>query len=527
MSRPEIPLLGPAQSLDEFSRRRFLAISGSAAGALAVPSDLGWLAENAGAFLDMLASPENIVTQPIVALEAREDNRPLVSPRPHGEPTGIRTTYARDTDTSTALHLDRTVPLRAEYTNTPIAADSVFRSAGTAIITTAEGLVDGEQAYCALFQSDDRTIAVGYQGGLYTYEPAIRQNGDGSKGEWVRIVTRQETDQADSAVTTTTPWSELESTEPDQMLVQKVVAGTNALRNLGYRPWGAVLPSTQMPDMKNLDLGPDICAKNLAEAISGEKSHLVTERGDIIDLDHLRAKAGETLTLFAQLYYQHIAGTPKPVANVKYSAGSGSVFSFAVSPDSLRPETLIDTTFSIMNAETMLMEGVAQQYAAEIMPPMSKMFARNSRMSGEDMFANSLGITGMLALIQRYGLADRIDGSLRKIHQRTSGSSIKGAQGAIDTAIQGVRAQMIELVLTRTARTLGVRPLKESVIATMPRGVYSLIPPKIANADAATPSRVDLRQAGVRPDNPNVRFTTTHVPAIQPTVERILQELGI
>jgi len=461
-----------------------------------------------GEMYDTLASLETLLTpHAMIPLEPRESDMPVVEPKLRGEPIGVRTRYTRH-DETTVLHFDGDAPLRAEHTDMPI-DDTEFVAAGTAIITTAEGLQNGEQAYCQLFSGDSRVIAVGYQGGLYTYEPALGQ-GD-NRGEWVRIVTTSSESGLSSHAMSTASWEDLVSAKPDKLLIEDVTSGTETLRDLGYKPFGAILASTRMPQEKEFTFVPEDFAQTPQEVIDYAKPYFITNEGIVVDVQHLEAKADETLELFTQLLSQQASREAHPTATVRYSVGDNAQFTFELTPASLAPDTIIDTTFSVMNATSTLMEGVSQRYATEKMPFLATM-SESSGMSHEDLFTNTLGISNMLALIKEYGLAKTLQ-----------------TKEDVHALVEELKPRLVSRVLARTAKTHGVRSFDAPITAPLPGGIYSLIPVKIDPEDTTSPTRITtlLRAADITTDNPKVQFTPTHVPVIQSTSDHVLTKAGL
>jgi hypothetical protein len=488
------------------------------------------LADTVGRTLDYLASPEDIVSKPVISLEPRLDDTPLVSPQPHSESTKIDLQFSYDQHEQGALlDLPPGISLQTEHTHSPIELSKSLSPAGTAIITTAEGLSKGDQEYCALFKEGEHVLAVGYTGGLYTYEHALKQGADGSTGEWVRVVTSsKDGDGPDSPVIVDTPWKDIEVGLPD-MLIEKVTMGTKTLHDIGYKPWAAILPSTKMPGMKHMELNPASCAQTIEEVTEHtlSKSFFISEHGDLVDINHLQAKAGETLALYTQLYYQHLTNEPHPKARVAYARGSKASFSFSVDPESLNKETLQDTTFAIMNTTSVLMEGVSQQYGNEKIPLANAMWPSMGGMNPEDLFTNSLGITGMLSLISQPEVAKSLERSLETLHRDNPRASADVMSTHLKKIAQEANDILIKHVVAQTAHSLGVRPQPTAVTVELPRGIYPLIPIKVANEDAATPTHLNVRALDIQPDNPNTRFKIVHVPAMQSAAERALGKLGL
>lgn len=497
---------------------KFLGVLGTA---VAVPGALR-LTHPIGEVIDTKLSLEKLLTQEaMVPLEPRETDTPVVEFQLHGKPIVTPTRFTRHDETA-ILHLDGDTPLRVEHTETPI-EDTEFTAAGTAIITTAEGLQNGEQAYCQLFTGENRTVAVGYEGGLYAYEPGL--GGKESQGEWVRIVTNSDENVRSSHAMSTASWEDLELAKPNSLLIEDVTEGTETLRRLGYRPFGAILASTQMPGMGEIYFGPKDCAQTLGEIIDRTKPFFVTGEGVILDLHHLEAKAGETLGLYAQLLSQQISGEAQPTATVRYTESSDATYTFAVEPASLADDTIVDTTFAVVNAASTFMEGVSQSHVAETIPFVGALSA-NSGMSHEDLFTNTLGISSALAVIKEQGLTEKLTQNIQAIRRHYPTMPPEEISNIV---VEELKPYLVSQVLEKTAQTYGIRSFDESITGTLPRGIYPLVPVLADLENTASPTRITnlFHEADITIDNPKVRFTTTHVPAYESTVGHVLGKVGL
>lgn len=507
----------------EVSRRSLLKTMGVFAAASVVPELVRPVTTKMGEIYDDLVSLETVLTpKAMIPLEPRETDIPIVEPNRHGESVAVQSRYARSDETVT-LHFDDDISLQAEHTNTPI-GDTQFTAAGTAIITTAEGLQDGEQEYCQLFSGENTTVAVGYSsGGIYVFEPGL--SGKETQGEWVRVVTVPEEDGVTSHVIGSASWETLMSSKPDALLIEEVTQGSETLRALGYRPFDAILPSTHTPYERESIYTSDNCAQTPQEVIDRTKPYFITNDGIVVDANHLEAKAGETLNLFAQLLYQQVSSETHPTAIVRYSAGNDAAFNFTVEPDSLRSETIINTTFSIMNAASTLMEGVSQRYVVENVPLVESM-VESSGMSHEDMFTNTLASVGMLSLIKEYGLADKLHQALELMHRRDPDISPEDISNMVTEELQ---PELVSRVMTQTIQRQGISTFDTPIRATLPRGFYPLIPVKVGlGTDTQAPNITSLlRASNIEVNDPNVHFTPTHVPAMQPTTGKALSKAGL
>jgi hypothetical protein len=538
--QPAVEKQTPLLEQEEIERRTLLRLGlGAAAGAALYngPAVLRWAAENGGELYDHLASPESMITQPVPLLEPRENDNPTVRPVARGGSQQIPTQYRRNKQ-QINLRLGGDTPLFAEHTGQRIILNE-FTAAGTGIITTAEGPVEGEQAYCSLFTSRHTdtatTVAVGMSGDMYVYDTGLGQTG-GTSGEWVRLLVQDDERALPSHAHSQTNLERIDDTDTKKLLIQDVLEGTNTLQELGYQPWAAIRPTTETPATLTPEnmvpgISADSCVKDIAElqaARENGKHYLISEHGDILDLTHLFAKAGETLSLYAQLHYQHIAQEPRPEARVKYSFGSSSNFRYAVDPESLDPATLTDTTFAIMNTTSVAMEGISQRLMVEksiIGDALNDKWP--SGLSPEDLTTNSMAIVGMLELIGKYNLGERLEAPLRQLHINNPTMSSAEMTDAIDAALADIRPQLEVAVAEQAALKIGIRRITEPVRTALPRGIYPLIPVKLRPEDAATPTHINVRSAGINPDNRKVRFTSTHVPAMKPTLDHLLSKVGL
>jgi hypothetical protein len=514
---------------DNITRRDVLRF-GAGLAAIAAIEHAPWFMLRAAEVYDLAASPEDIITGPVPVLEPRTDNEPSVSPEECGEAFTLRATCSDQ-----GLVLKLSLPSRAlwaEHTEAPVNPSESFTSAGTAIITTAEGPQNGKQEYCTLFTGPDpdgQVLAIGFEGGLYTYERSLGHD-KGTNGEWVRVLGQTEDAKLPSPafVDLSVLGVDLSGGQPEH-LVQKVVKGTETLHKLGYRPWAAVLPSTKMPDMITKDLTHENCAQNIEEVLDGKtsKNYFISKKGDLLDAHHMAGKAEQTLKLFADLFVQRAAGVEQPAVNISYGTGSNASFEFAVSRDSLRPENFTDTVYALMQTEGMIMEGISQRLALEQIPhPFYDMLPEFGGLGPEDLFSNSLAITGMLSLIQDHNMEKRLDAVIEAARRRNPQASAEDLQADVETAIRDITSKLAQRVVAETAHALGVRHQKLPLSVDLPRGIYALVPTKVSDKDAATPTRINTQAIGVRPNNPNAHFRPTNVPAMETAVERGLQELG-
>lgn len=508
---------------NKFSRRQALIFGGIGLGAAFIhKKEIG---NFLGLGLDALISPEDIIHRPPSALEPRLDDSPSVTPIEYGLPINIHPELTLNDDVSELSFMSDT-SMESDHTGTAIQTDTPFTSRGTAIITTAEGLQDGEQAYCLLFENNaEQTIAVGYNGHLYTYDLSLASNE--TSGEWVRVVSREDGDSSPRPIFIDTDWEAVHATSPRRMLVEEISKGTETLQHLGYKPWGAVLPSTQMPGMKEFELNVAGVAQTPEEVKKwiDKKGHFISERGDIIDINHLHAKAEETLDLYLQLAYHQLTKSPSPHVSVGYSRGSAAYFGFAVAPESVKESNLTDTTFCIMNSLSVLMEGVSQQYANEKIPFVQDISPSMGGLNPEDLFTNSLGITGMIELIKHPKITSILTRALKSLYNEHPNATAEEMAPSIKALAEEAGLSLTNMVIEQVVDRLGVRKIDKEATITLPRGIFSLVPTKVSDADAKTPTPINLAALGIHQDNPDVQFTPTHIPAMQTASERFLSKL--
>jgi hypothetical protein len=500
-----------AEKIDRMPRRKVIQLGVAAAATSLLPA---WMfrrdiANAAGKFADELVDPERIMQGPLPVLVPRENDIPVVSPRPKLAVPKVLTPQYTRRDGNVFLQLNEG-SLQSEHTGAALVAGAL-QEAGTGIITSAEGPQYGKQEYCRFFRGEekDQLIAVGFEKGLYTYDTGLK--------EWVRITTNEGVEVHSSG-----SWQELEEMIPKRMLLEDVNLGINTLRSVGYRPWACILPSTRIPDGTTRPLAIEDYAQNIDEVLESEKKYFVTQNGDMIDIGHLRSKAQETLLLIAQLYYQHLSQEKLPTAKVAYNTGNSANFEFVVSPNSLHPEIIFDTTFQLMTQVSYLMEGISQRYLLEKIPELDFEFLKNG-MNPEDMFSNSLGIVTALKFIKDNGLLEKLREPLQTIHANyASKASPEEIIGAITGVLQSGKNQLMEQVMKEVLKQYGMQKV-DHVPSNSSLGLYPLVPSKIANVHASTPTHIDL--GTINPNNEAVQYLVTHVPVYQTTFQRGVKEL--
>lgn len=132
----------------------------------------------------------------------------------------------------------------------------------------------------------------------------------------------------------------------------------------------------------------------------------------------------------------------------------------------------------------------------------------------------------MLALIQQYDVAKRLEKVVALVKRDNPGASAGTLQAATQTAMRDIKSLFVSHVIDMTDPSLGVREQKLPHTVKLPRGIYALVPTKMTDSDGATPTHINVRAVGIQSNSPNARFTNTHVPAMQTAVERAVGELG-
>lgn len=486
----------------KMSRREVLRLGKDATAAVVVGSLGGGLiardeiAKQVGRGVDEIINPESYVSGSIPVLLPRSTDTPRVSLQEHNESVSIHPVYKVENEKVMANILSD-FDIQAEHTGVPL-TEHTFAEVGEAIITSAEGLVDGKQEYVALFRGSkdaDQLLAIGYESGMYTYDWQLE--------EWVRLLTK------DNAVLhNATPWENLQSNKPNRLLLEESTEGIKTLLSIGYKPWGAVLPSTKVPDsisrqsQSHIDSYDQTKEDILLRKSTGERFY-VSDNGDLIDVHHLWAKTGETLDLFAQLHEQYLTKVENPVAEIRYSPGHSASYQFTVDSQSLGSSVILDTTFQLMTEVGYRMEGVSQRLAVEKIPG-AKQVIQASGMMPEDLFSNSLGILSMIALIKEKNLLGELQDPAT-LRSRTA----------------QLKEQLMYEAVNRVLEKYGVRHIDTPPPAILPAGLYPLIPSKVTDND--NPSHIDLE--GVTPNNPAVQYSLTHVPAFEINFQRGVKEL--
>lgn len=475
----------------------------------------------AGRALDEYANTERIIPGPTISLAPRKDNTPSVEPKPRGESVTTWTSFSPQTEKERAT-LRFAPALSAEAEHFPHQdlrlGEGVFTEGGFAIITTAEGFTPhktingwsrGEQVSTRMFQdhTTGQLVAVGLEGGLYVYKTELGRKGVTS-GEWVRIVTRPDKNAPPSALISAKTWAEMQQFMPKRFFAQDKELGVQTLRQVGYKPFGAISPNTKTPDTKTLTISPENCTTDPANSID-KRLYWITEKGDLIDMNHLGSKARETLRLVLDL----LSLDPEdPTVRVEYARGYSSGFEFAIDPDALKLENVVDMASSIMDTVTTLMEGISQRGVYELNPDLQKHF-KDSHFSFEDGPTNKLGSTGMLGTITQLGILKDLNARLKAELHRNPHLSKKEV---IDNLVRDSQPSLMRITLGQLVAEHGVRKQTTTITQEFPLNPYHEIPGKVTSQDLATPTFIDVRKAGINPDNPDAhRYRPTNVAMLE------------
>lgn len=487
------------------------------------------VAEGIGADLDRRDSPENVIGQTVPVLEARRSNQPVVEPLPRSYDTAeITTLFSKD---SLVMRLDWDKPLEAEHTGTAIDSDPLF-AAGEGVITTAEGLKLGKQEYCTFFRNEKQIIAVGFEGGLYVYEPRLGGQGEHeSRGEWVRIITKDPKQPLPLRAVAHDAWQYIQDNRPESMLAKRVVVGTQTLNDIGYKAYGAVLPSTRMPEMKAFELGPHNCAQNVGEILDGSKELAISQFGKVMDYGHILAKAGETVTSVARMVYEIIDKTSDAKAanaktitlDVPYAKGYSAEYTYSINLDSLQSDDdIYDMVFAVMNDVGMQMEGVSQSYIEKM--PGGQKFAHVGNFDPGDLSSNTEAVLRTIKKMKADGFIGNMRGRMQSLHQKTKKLPHQKKLEAISKEVADIKTSIAVQVRRDAARAHGVRKQETAQTYTLPLELYHFIPTVVRETDAATPTFIDWRDAGVTLNNPRMEFKAIKIPAWEAIAGRIAVE---
>lgn len=508
----------PTETEGQLTRRQFLVDSSRLTAYAVTASTVGFglrsaydhrydLATAVGEFLDNRGEATSF-RKPIAVLEPRKNDVPQVKPVDYEkEPIGISLVYRKEErkglPAEVTVQLPEGLALQSEHTHVPL-KDRTFSRAGIAILTSAEGLEQGKQEYCAMFRSGDEIVAVGYEKGLYTFDPTLK--------EWVRVITY-----TNQQIHSATPWEEQDA---GKSLIEDVSQGIDTLNAVGYKPWAAVLASTKMPQTTPQSIAAESFARSIEDATVRNTKFVITENGDLLDMDHMSTKVYETLGLFGQLYYQSLTDVSKPKAKVNYTLGQVSDYRFSVDKDSLKPDVLLDTTFQLMTQANYLMEGVTQRYFAEKLPVLGELF-KSVGMQAEDMFSDTVGVAAMVKAIKEKGLREKLRAPLLALHQRFDKSTpLDEMLDVINAEIPRVMKLLVDEVIITVLETYGIKSDPPAVDASLPLGLYPLIPTKIVGNN---PTHIDL--GGINPTNQAVQFEITHATAIGPNLHSLADKI--
>lgn len=505
----QLDKLVPPPARLEVSRRTIVIGSVATAASLALNKlGLKRIAETVGWLFDRAISPEKILPGQATILEPRYDNRLVAEAKAHNGSAEIHTLFGRTPQGRQTLRLGFDTPLAAEHTNERI-TDATLHEAGTAIITTASG----EQEYVTLFQSGSELYGIGFEGGVFKYSTKLGRPGQESTGEFERVMVSGEAQGLPARALAKSAWSSIEAANPKEMTVQKVRRGTETLQAVGYRPYATIHASTKMPKMANIAVGPGALAQTAEEAIETGKRFFALD-GSLQDANHFGAKTEEYFNLYTKLKALSAFTAPnsmKPIEiSIPYSKGSSGMYTFLVSPQSLRPETLPRLAFELMGAASEAMEGVSQNWAYENLPKkVAPKLPEFGAYGPEDLFSNTQATIEAAMELKNSGIDDALTETFRLLREKHSDLKQNELFDVVESLVKELRPQFVAKTLRQYVTKRGVQRQYVNETISLPYGIYHRIPVKKDGDSTAPPAS---RLPNFLAPSQLIRYELTHIP---------------
>ncbi len=429
---------GPDQ-LPTISRRRFIRL-GFGLG-LVVLLGLSWphreeIASEIGKTLDRLLEVENMSNPNVPIILPRETDQPIVTvteSEKEIKTIDLQMIFDKNSSTYRLVNHNQSSNWGLEFPQKEelkINLSGNLTEVGYAIITDIRGLQKGEQQYCVMFRTtDNQYIAVGYEGGLYFFEPINK--------EWVRIV-----DENKQVLRTKPKWEGLNLAP--KPIRDQIYEGWQTFSELGYEPFGGILPNVQMPMNNNRvfsrnEFYTDDNTENVA--------YLLGQNGELLDLVHVQGTAEKLVLVANQIFQQYQQGKKTFEVTIPHYEGE-MPFPYqyeVIINESITDEDIPLLAFLVIQAMSFQMEAVSQMLVKEIAP----MFPRGG-LTPEDKFSNTIGAWTMVQYILHEGLVDTLNSIKDNDH------SARALQEVLDNVIQKMGYQKPSSDVD--VKTLGINP---------------------------------------------------------------------
>ncbi len=396
------------------SRRQFGQLALGMAGVTAVnmgtqvsrrPQEAGhWVGKHV---IDTIRNPEALMpSDGMTILIPRGDATPKVEADDRSEQNQHVDAELIGVDSELVLRFVDTEGLRGKFSGEELAAQD-FTCRGVAVLTSAEGLQHGKQEFCILTHAENaQAVAVGYESGtLYRYDNKLL--------EWEELVTDSDSQSTTIAINQSIWTQFLDETQLFQTgtLLHEVETGNQLLQALEYKPFPALRPDLQMPEMsQKISINSQRTAQSRSEVLNYTEEKvpfLITEAGMLLDIEHLSEKTAYVTSLWAQLSLiqkKRNSAHQQKMHDVSLFQGTTSDiaerFHFSVEDSVFDTYSLADIIQMIMYLYTTATEGIMQRDILVTARNFGVGKSRSTGMSPEDPYTNTVSTVITLELLQ-------------------------------------------------------------------------------------------------------------------------------
>ena len=382
---------------------------------------------------------------------------------------------------------------------------STFTESGWATITTKNGIKNGKQEYCALFQSKSGiNIAIGYEGGLYTY--------NSSEKFWEQLKVTDSSAHP-SVLIQSGIWDQITAHHKRKagLIAQQTEQGNQTLIELGYKPAPGVLPTIKMPWQSVREFGENEQLYSTDEAVEtmGHEKLFIAESGAIVDAKHLYGNIVQTLSVFLQVLYQYQVSKQNEkvkVAIPHWAGGEKSYIQLETQVSNFPENKIPSLVFHLMNTASHELESTSQRGLLDNMP-VSIGILESTFQSGfapEDMYSNTVGITYT------------IDAVKTQLMQKVLASPPPKDLSTPEAIFEYYHSEIEELaksIFSQAITDLGIRTdIKLTSLSGLPLGLQPFIP-TLATTDVKKP--VQLPTEFVTGNSAEYQITKATIPSAE------------
>lgn len=380
-----------------------------------------------------------------------------------------------------------------------------FTETGWSTITTRNGINNGQQEYCALFENQNGTmIGIGFEGGIYAF--------NNNQKYWERLKISNHNPHV-KILSNNNLWSKItkhHSREPGLISNQTEIANKK-LSEVDYKPAPGVKPTVKNPWPSARKFKQSNQLGSVDEAIQsiGQMKTIVTESGAIVDIKHIYGSIVQTISVFLQLlhaYKNHNGSDEIEVASPQYAGGEKCYITMGVDINNVTKDMIPSLIFHLMNTASQELETTTQRGISDNMPIsigfIEKLY--DSGFSPDDLYGNTIGITHAIKYITN-NFMDQVLNTLTDQELNTPEEIFLYYEAKITPLINEIYEEAIN--------NLGVRnDIDLSKIENAPLGVQPFIP-NLATDDVRTPAELNIDNLNLNPENFSIK--TKVVPVVE------------